>query len=188
MRASIAIPGIFTPVAHNGHLLVDGGLINPLPVSVARAMGADFVIAIDVNLCNRHSRTYVDQKATAPAASKRQHTATATTDTDRLAAVRHKFDDWAAKLPPLRHASRATLARWTKDDKKTASIFEVLTQSLRIGENQITRSRLALEPPDLLVQPAVGHILTLELHRAREAVAAGEAAMEHALHDLLRNR
>lgn len=192
IRASIAIPGIFTPVAHNDHLLVDGGLINPLPVSVARAMGADFVIAIDVNLRDGESPTPVDEEegteAAASDAPEHPHTAAAANEGDRLTALRQKLEEWAAKLPPLRHASRAALARWLKDDKKTASIFEVLTQSLRLIENQITRSRLALEPPDLLVQPAVGHILTLDLHRAREAVAAGEEAMERALRDLFRSR
>ncbi len=49
VRASISIPGVFTPVARGDRLLVDGGLTNPVPVSLARALGADFVIAVDVN-------------------------------------------------------------------------------------------------------------------------------------------
>ncbi len=174
VRASIAIPGIFTPAARNGRLLVDGGLVNPLPVSVARALGADFVIAVDVNLNDGP----LPPLAASAAAPRRAVSA------DRLAPLRKRIDEWAAKLPPLRHASRVALARWTKSNATTASIFDVLAQSLRLFENQITRTRLALEPPDLLVQPPVGTLQTLEFHRAREAVAAGDAAMEEALRRL----
>ncbi len=48
VRASIALPGLFTPVAHEGSFLVDGGLVNPVPVSLCRAMGMDLVIAVDL--------------------------------------------------------------------------------------------------------------------------------------------
>jgi NTE family protein len=177
VRASIAIPGIFTPVIRNGCLLVDGGLVNPLPVSVARAMGAEFVIAVDVNL--NVPATNVPPRDPLPAAP---HPGAAPVEVGaRPAAWRQRLDDWSARLPPLRRASRAALARGFKADPGSASIFEVLTQTFRLVENQITRARLVLEPPDLLVQPAVGHIQTLEFQRAREAVAAGDAAMERAL-------
>lgn len=178
VRASIAIPGILTPVSRKGRLLVDGGLVNPLPINVARALGADYVIAVDVNLNigAPPPPPKSPDKAAAPPPAKQE-----TSGDDHLATLRHKIDEWAAKLPPLRHASRAALARWTQHDTKTASIFDVLAQAGRIVENQITRSRLALEPPDLLVQPAVGYIQTLEFNRAHEAVAAGDAAMEEAL-------
>ena len=60
-------------------------------------------------------------------------------------------------------------------------MLEVLTRSLRTGENAITRERLLREPPDLLIQPAVGHIGTLEFYRSAEAIRAGyAAAMENA--------
>jgi NTE family protein len=56
VRASIAIPGIFTPWQVHGRLLVDGGLVNPVPVSAAQALGADFVIAINVLPIWKHGR------------------------------------------------------------------------------------------------------------------------------------
>lgn len=49
VRASIALPGLFTPVERDGRLLVDGALVNPVPVSLCRALGADFVIAVDLS-------------------------------------------------------------------------------------------------------------------------------------------
>jgi NTE family protein len=186
VRASIAIPGIFTPVLRNGCLLVDGGLVNPLPVSVARAMGADFVIGVDVNLnVSALDRTPRDPP---PAAPQPEAPPALAEDGEPPAAWRQMIDDWSSKLPPLRQASQATLARWFKVKPGSASIFEVLTQTLRLVENQITRARLVQEPPDLLVQPAVGHIQTLEFQRAREAVAAGDAAMELALMQMAQTR
>jgi len=58
VRASMALPGLFTPAQRDGRLLVDGGLVNPVPVSLARAMGADIVIAVDLNadILGRHLR------------------------------------------------------------------------------------------------------------------------------------
>jgi NTE family protein len=49
VRASISLPGLFTPVERDDQLLVDGGLVNPIPVSMCRALGADVVIAVDLN-------------------------------------------------------------------------------------------------------------------------------------------
>jgi NTE family protein len=184
VRASIAIPGVFTPVVRNGCLLVDGGLVNPLPVSVARAMGAEFVIAVDVNL----NVSAMDVPLCEPPPAAPCPEAAPVEDDEPPAAWRQMVDDWSARLPPLRQASQAAIARWFKADPGSASIFEVLTQTFRLVENQMTRARLVQEPPDLLVQPAVGHIQTLEFQRAREAVAAGDAAMELALMQMVQTR
>ena len=74
--------------------------------------------------------------------------------------------------------------RWANTKKKETddlSIFDVLTRSFRLVENQITRRELALNPPDLLIQPAVGNIMTLEFHRGPEAISAGRAAVDEIL-------
>lgn len=139
IRASIAIPGVFTPVRREGRLLVDGGMINPLPISVARQMGADVILAIEVNL--------------------RPGTGIQTNNTP---------------------ASRR-LARHTRTN---LSIFDVLTKSLRIFENQVIRNRMRLEPPDVLLQPAVGGILTLDFQKSTAAIAAGAAAVDERLTEL----
>ena len=58
VRASIALPGLFAPVLYEGMVLVDGGLVNPVPVSLACAMGADVLIAVDLSsdILGRHLR------------------------------------------------------------------------------------------------------------------------------------
>jgi len=122
LRASISIPGVFTPVEHGkGQWLVDGGLINPLPISVARDMGATHVVGVDINLggCNHE---------------------------------------------PL---------------QKSPILMDVLLWTFRAVENSITRERLLREPPDLLIQPQVGALGTLEFHHAPQAIKRGyESVME----------
>jgi NTE family protein len=139
IRASIAIPGVFTPVLRDGRLLVDGGMINPLPISVARRMGADLVLAVDVNL----------------------HPGTG-----------------------IRPAGATVPGRKIRLPRTRLNIFDVLTKALRIFENQILRNRLRLEPPDLLLQPAVGDILTLDFQKSADAIAAGAAAVDERLAEL----
>jgi NTE family protein len=169
IRASIGIPGIFTPTRLNGKLLVDGGLVNPLPVSVCRAMGADLVIAVDVNLraAPKNRKPVIKPLSSAPP--------------QRIAALLTSLSLLMPQRPvPAASASR----RWTapaKNEVDPLSIFDVLTRSFRLVENQITRRELALNPPDILIQPEVGDIMTLEFHRGPEAIAAGIRAVDEVL-------
>ncbi|MEI6210736.1 MAG: patatin-like phospholipase family protein [bacterium] len=163
IRASIAIPGIFVPAQHDGHHLVDGGMINPLPIDVAESMGADVVIAVDVNLLPGRG---IDPP----------HTACPTVahgmDRDVTAILAHTRE----ALPRVQSAFADAMERWFRRETTGLTIFDVLTRSVRIAENQITHGRLKLHPPALLIQPAVGSIETLEFHRASQAIEAGRAA------------
>jgi len=173
VRASIAIPGIFTPLVTGDHVLVDGGLVNPLPVSVARAMGANTVIAVDV-LRPPQSRATHGQSGQDP---NRRTASISSSTSDWLKRINEKIQalDLPA-LPEIRHKPRHELP----------GVFDVLGNSIRIVEQQITRTRLKLEPPDILIQPAVQDISTMEFHKAPEAVDAGYAAAMEGLKDLRR--
>ena len=166
IRASIGIPGIFTPTRLNGHHLVDGGLVNPLPVSVCRSMGADFVIAVDVNLRASAQKRKLVKKTQLPAPPLRIT----------------QLIESLGKLMPQRSTPTAMPShRWVspkKNESDPLSIFDVLTRSFRLVENQITRRELALNPPDILIQPEVGDIMTLDFHRGPEAIAAGIRAVD----------
>ena len=172
IRASIGIPGIFTPTRLNGKLLVDGGLVNPLPVSVCRIMGADFVIAIDVNL----RAAPLKRKPV-----KKPQPATPPQSIANLLASLSKL------MTQLSSSPESTSHRWIappKNEVDPLSIFDVLTRSFRLVENQITRRELALNPPDILIQPEVGDIMTLDFHRGPEAIAAGIRAVDEVLPQL----
>ena len=141
IRASVSIPGLFTPAEVGGGHYVDGGLVNPLPVSVARAMGAEFIIAVNINNKRQLPRP-------SPA-----------TTIEKISAKIFNASTDPAKM----------------------TVFEVFTHSLRIAEDRMTADCISLTPPDILVEPAVGDIATLDFTRSREAIEAGYEAMKKEL-------
>uniref|UniRef100_UPI002FDCCB9C patatin-like phospholipase family protein n=1 Tax=Pelomicrobium sp. TaxID=2815319 RepID=UPI002FDCCB9C len=160
VRASIALPGLFTPVQRDGRILVDGGLVNPVPVSLCRAMGADIVIAVDLNadLLGRHLR-----RSRPGAATKAEP------------------DSW---LQRIRDSLTARNIIPADSPEAGPSMLEVIASSINIMQVRITRSRLAGEPADLMITPRLAHIGLMEFHRGEEAMAAGRRAAEQAIHRL----
>jgi NTE family protein len=160
VRASIGMPGIFSPMRHDDRWLIDGGLVNPVPVSLARALGADIVIAVDLNselVGRRFSGTDVDLtvSTTAPAVS--------------------------AQVPQwLMDAVGPIFQRVLQSGVDYPSYFEVLANSLNIMQDRITRTRLAGDPPDVLLCPRLGEFSWLDFHRANEAIAEGLACVRAA--------
>jgi NTE family protein len=160
VRASIGMPGVFSPTRHDDRWLIDGGLVNPVPVSVARALGADIVIAVDLNselVGRRFCGPDIDPTATttAPAASA-------------------QAPQW------LTEAVGPILQRVLQAGADFPSYFEVLANSLNIMQDRITRTRLAGDPPDVLLCPKLGEFSWLDFHRASEAIAEGLACVQAA--------
>jgi NTE family protein len=170
VRASISVPGIFTPVRYGGRILVDGGLVDPVPVTVARALGAEFVIAVDLNHGAIAERVVPRRPARKP-----------TADGSAIAAWWARGIQQAAMELPARLRSSETpaavqLARWSAAAGPMPNIFEVLLASINIMEARITESRLASDPPDLLIRPPLAHIRLLDFGRAEEIVEIGYQA------------
>ncbi len=165
VRASIAVPGIFTPVRRNGRILVDGGLVNPVPVAVARALGAGCVIAVDLN----HGIL-----GAGGAASSRERPSAAAARLPRWArSVREGVQELTTRLAARDLPAAAQLARWLESEEPLPSIFEVLLASINIMESRITDDRLALDRPDLLIRPPLRHIRFLDFDRAEEIIEIG---------------
>ena len=163
VRASFSIPGILTPVRWNDRILVDGGLVNPVPVNVLRSMGADFVIAVDLNhgvVGGRVSRG----RAAPPAPPVRD--VPVTEIKSRIARALH------TQMARMGLPALDQIKRW-RSREQLPSIFDVMATSISIMETLITTSRLDADPPDLLIQPKVGHIRSMEFHRAGEAILEG---------------
>lgn len=162
IRASVAIPGLVVPGRVGERLLVDGGLVNPVPVSPCRALGADIVIAVNVNgdLVSRH-------RGRTQAKAARQ---------DRIDARAA----WGGKL--LNEISSglgaATLGKLWKADDDQPDIFDVVLGSLDIMQTRIMQSRLAGDPPDILLTPRLKDIGLLDLSRAAEAIEEGRDCVE----------
>lgn len=171
VRASIAIPGVFPPHTLRGRLLVDGALVNPIPISVTRQLGARFVVAVSVIATNHPAI------ATGPIASrKRQGTAQGLT---RLLGLNR----WEA--PQSTAAAAATPAALDCPDDDAFTLSTVLSKASALIQANIAASRLRDEPPDYLIVPAVSDIGLFDFHRAAEAIEAGRAAALAALPDLL---
>lgn len=167
VRASISLPGIFTPVKKNGKILVDGGLVNPVPVSVVRGMGADFVIAVDLSrdMMTKRATRLAPIAGVSPVVSSAEAGLNPTVKT-RISALINK------ELGMLDVPAFKQIRQWMGQDP-LPSIFEVLINSIYIMENRITVTGLQVYPPDLLIRPKLGHIRLLEFHRANEAIAGG---------------
>lgn len=163
VRASLSLPGIFAPVRQGPLWLVDGGLTNPVPVSACRAMGADLVIAVNLNA----------DILLRPRKSTEGKGRTARSQQDqRLGQAfwqywQRRGDRFRKLLPLSRRPGESPL-----------SIFEVLLYSLNVMQDRITRQRLAADPPDFQIAPYLRHIQLLEFHRAEEAMVEGERAAQ----------
>ncbi|MCB1886871.1 MAG: patatin-like phospholipase RssA [Rhodocyclaceae bacterium] len=162
VRASIALPGLLTPVSLDGRLLVDGGLVNPVPVSVCRAMGADIVIAVDLG-SELVGRAW------------------------RRAGVEPVEDDdgdepsWITRMLSRFGVGPDSESPSEKLEDNLPSLVSVMSTSINIMQVRIARSRLAGEPADVLLSPRVGQIGMLDYHRGAEAIAEGEAAVQRML-------
>jgi NTE family protein len=162
LRTAISLPGLFTPVRRERQWLVDGALVNPVPVSVCRAFGAELVIAANMN---------ADQLG-------------------RLRMARGRSSRVAGLEPDLLEQSRllrgggTVWQQLTRRERSAPSLFSVMVAALNITQDRITRARLAGDPPDVTIRPELGHIGLLEFDRAAEAIAAGERAAEHAIREL----
>ena len=168
VRASISVPGMLTPVRRNGRVLVDGGLVNPVPVNVARAMGADIVIAVDIN------HGIVEGKAPAPQEKSQS-------DTDVIQSLsllgsgryRSAVERIEKGLRSLESNPGIIQIRAWLAEESLPNIFEVLLSSINIMETQITSTRLQIDPPELLIQPPLGNVRFLEFNRAEEIISIG---------------
>ncbi len=170
VRASLSVPGIFTPVRRNSRVLVDGGLINPVPVSAARSMGAKLVIAVDLNheIVAGKAPKSLSKTSESSENSRFVQTLSRMGGTKYLSAV----ERINLSLQSMDNPALKQIQAWLAEES-LPNIFEVLLSSINVMETQITRTRLQMEPPDLLIQPKLGHIRFLEFNRAEEIINIG---------------
>lgn len=164
MRASFALPGVFPPVERNHRHLVDGAMVNPVPVSVCQALGARMTIAVDL---------HGDMIGKASGPGKNYQRAVG-------------FDVYNDKHVPKTQQRRFfgnlfAKRLFSRKNDDTPSLFGVMVSALSIVQDRITRSRLAGDPPDVHIKPRVGHIGMVEFECAEELIALGEEAAERAI-------
>jgi len=167
IRASVSVPGVFTPIRRAGMFLLDGALVNPVPVSVVREMGADFVIAVDLN------HDIISKKGDDRSLSPEPVPHILKKDDGRFSMKENRImSAFNAKFKSIDFSFFPNITQRTPRNSMP-NIFEVLLASINIMETQITVARLKTDPPDILIQPALGHIKFLEFNRAEEVIAEG---------------
>ncbi|HZS63907.1 MAG TPA: patatin-like phospholipase family protein [Xanthobacteraceae bacterium] len=160
LRASYALPGIFPPIRVGGRWLVDGALVNPVPVSPARALGARVVVAVNLNADQFGRSTTVVS-----------HGADHANDEEDAALKR------AHGLGRLFSAERA-LKRQFVGSPGRPGLSSVMVDAFNVMQDRITRSRLAGDPPDVSINPRLGRVGWFDFHRAAEAIQLGAEAAE----------
>ena len=161
LRASYALPGIFPPVRLGGRWLVDGALVNPVPVSAARVLGARLVIAVNLNT------DILGRGATVSSHGSDE-------DDDRQR-------EEMAKQPGGMFGLERLLKRQFLGGAERPSIPTVMVDAFNIMQDRITRARLAGDPPDVTISPRIGHIGWFDFHRAHEAIEIGARATQRSL-------
>lgn len=166
MRASYALPGVFDPVMVGGRWLMDGALVNPIPITAARALGADIVICVNLNGEIRVRGTVIQSY-----------------DSDEKSD--EKEIEEAIEAAPRRWGifSQARAERHPKPN--APGMATVMVDAFNITQDRIARSRLAGDPPDIMVAPKLAKMGLFEFHRAQECITLGRQATERALPDLM---
>lgn len=161
-RASCALPGLFSPVRYDDTWMLDGGLVNPVPVSACRAYGADVVIAVNLNSQRLGRHIALDAHTTEKAVSA-----------EELSIWQRLMDYFSASPgePP--------------------SFFDVVASSVNIMQDRITRSRMAGDPPEVTLVPQLEDLAVMDFHRAAYAIAEGRRVVARhadAIHSWVENR
>ncbi|WP_072391977.1 patatin-like phospholipase family protein [Hyphomicrobium sp. CS1GBMeth3] len=167
VRASYALPGVFRPIKVDGRWLFDGALVNPIPVSVCRALGARYVIAVNLNI-DISNRGTISNISPMPSTDH---------DMDETPPVTGKNGIAVRRL-----LQRQILGR----GEDVPGISTVMVDAFNIVQDRIARSRLAGDPPDSMISPRLHGIGLFDFHRADELIARGEAAARREIEDLMR--
>ncbi|TGE00582.1 patatin-like phospholipase family protein [Methylobacterium nonmethylotrophicum] len=172
VRASYALPGIFDPVKIAGRWLMDGALVNPVPVTAARALGADVVLCVNLNGDMRVRGTVIQSHGA-----------------EGADAVMEVAAEAAAGLPeeprrwPLIGARKAR-PKPRPESGAPSGIASVMVDAFNITQDRISRSRLAGDPPDVMINPKLAQMGLFEFHRAEECIELGRQATRRMLPEI----
>ena len=173
LRATMSVPGLFAPAWLKDRWLVDGGMVDPVPVGVARATGADVVIAVDLN-SNIVSRRIKQPRRKEPEKAVHEDPG------PRSEMLRKLSDYYASAGASFKHKVNDLLGR----DVNMPDIIDTVITSIGIMQERITRINLAVEPPDVLVQPRLGALKILDFDQVEMAIGEGYIGMKEKMEDI----
>ncbi|MHA1113390.1 MAG: patatin-like phospholipase family protein, partial [Alphaproteobacteria bacterium] len=168
VRASIALPGVFSPVEMNDWRLIDGGVVNPVPVSACRALGAEIIIAVNLN-GGRVGRHGIPKKPARPKGDAPE---------PRVNFLARLSSDFPSGI---KGGVNAIATRLLRTSSSGPGYFDVIAGAINIMQDQITRSRLAGEPPHVMLMPRLNEIGLMEFDQADKSIAEGRRCVTRML-------
>jgi len=180
LRATMSCPGLFAPVLSKGRWLVDGGLIDPVPVGVARAMGAEVIIAVDLN--NRIVSRSRDLSGSNEKEKKQSGSRfKSSEETDRRPELVKKMADYYESAESsFKHKTYELMRR----ESATPDIIETVMTSIGIMQERITRVNLAVDQPDILIQPRLGELKMMNFDQVEHAIREGYIGVQEKIEDI----
>jgi NTE family protein len=181
VRASSGLPGLFAPMWHQQRWMIDGGVVNPVPVSMCRALGADFVIAVNLNA--HYGKPQRFTKTSSQQDSRHEITEE---EAREQAKSWGNLERWTEMMNGLIDNFRGDQEadEQTKPGENPPGLFDVIAGSINIMQDRITRSRTAGDPPDVMLNPNLSHFQLMDFHRAAEAMDVGREVVHRARGDL----
>ncbi len=164
IRASVSVPGVFTPVRRGKQLLVDGGLVNPIPVDIVREMGAEVIIAVDLNTGLAATRQTVPETAKPGEESSWQ---------DLISGKNEIISRLARSYVDAEKLIRDKIGSWFDRSDPKPNIIEIMGTTIDIMEEQIARNNLALHKPDVLINPRLGDLSMFDFDEAGRSIREG---------------
>ena len=170
LRASMSYPGLFAPVYHKNRWLIDGGVVDPVPVGVARAMGADIVIAVNLD---------------SELVSRKRHQKTEAVPEIKPPQIRNEFlKKLAARYEAVEKTIRKHLELQKKNKPTPPGTRQVISAAIQIMQDRITRVNFAVNPPDILITPRLGDLKMLDYDQVEHAIEEGYIATRNKVNDI----
>ena len=179
VRASSGLPGLFSPMLYQRRWMIDGGVVNPVPISLCRALGADYVIAVNLN-AHYGKPTRFNKLQTPKAKPDGEQEPEQTSEGGWASRER-----WVEMMDGLMNTFRSDQQdNQDQPDNNPPGLFDVIAGSVNIMQDRITRSRIAGEPPNIMLNPNLGHFQLMDFHRAAEAIEVGRTVVQRAAREL----
>jgi len=170
LRASMSYPGVFAPVHYKNRWLVDGGVLDPVPVGVTRSMGADIVIAVNLD-SDLISRKRPRKNNAVPEIKEPQ--------------INNQFlKKLASRYKAAEKVIQENLKRRKKNEKTPPGIREAINASIQLMQNRITRVNFAVNPPDILITPRLGDLRMFDYDQVEHAIEEGYIATKKKVDDI----
>ncbi len=174
LRASMSYPGLFAPTFHKNRWLIDGGVVDPVPVGVARAMGADIVIAVNLDselVSRRRHEKFSAVSEQKPPQIKNE--------------IRNEFlSKLASRYEAMEKTIRDRLELQKKKEPSPPGTREVINAAIQLMQDRITRVNFAVNPSDILIKPRLGDLKMLDYDQVEHAIEEGYIATQSKIDDI----